>query len=116
MAGDVHPWTGLPLESWQTLVIGPDFTGPRVTVVDVRSGARLEPWIERVDVPIRSGVNVTTFADTGEPGGTYQPQQLPDLVATSEQWPALLVVVALAAIGFKAWQRGQRRGGRRRDW
>jgi len=88
---ELNPLTGRPLEAWQTLVVGPSSTwnafdqGPRRTVVDIRPGAPLPPWIVRLDIPVGSGAYVTAFTDNGEPGGSYSPsaQQLPDLVTSA---------------------------------
>jgi hypothetical protein len=106
------PLSGAPLPAYEHVVTGPDYTGPpgrpRQTVVDMRPGATLPSWIRRLDVPSGS-VTVTTFYDTGAPGGTYQPgdaQSLPDLTVTAPRliagmpwWLlALIAVGALAAI------------------
>lgn len=98
---ELHPWTGQPLEPWQTIVRGPAYTGPRVTVVDTRPGARLEPWIERREIPAGPGMTVTTFVDTGLPGGTYLPdaQQLPELVSVAEQPSPAFLVFLVVVIG-----------------
>lgn len=110
---DLNPLTGRPLEAWQQLVIGPPETwnafdhGPRRTVVDTRRGAVLPAWIVRLDIPVSPGAYVTVFQDTGQPGGSYNPdaQQLPDLVTTAPQlagarwsWAALLAIALSFAI------------------
>lgn len=81
---DRHPWTGALLPDYMRVVVGPAYTGPRQTIVDMRPGAPTWPWIQRVDVPTVGGI-VTSFIDTGAPGGTYQPtaQELPELVTTA---------------------------------
>jgi hypothetical protein len=61
----------------QTLVIGPDYTGPRKTYVNADDPTSWPPWITAVNgAPI----------DTGAPGGTFQAQPLPDLFVTGFAW------------------------------
>lgn len=113
----LNPLTGQPLTAWQTIVTGPASTlgprpgggsGPRLTVVDMREGATLPPWIVRIEIPAGDGVYVTAFQDNGAPGGSYQPtaQQLPDLETTvpPPTWWAAGLLVALLAAGI-AWAR-----------
>ncbi len=121
---ELNPLTGKPLESWQQLVIGPAETwnafdqGPRRTVVDMRPGALLPPWIVRLDIPVGAGAYVTTFLDNGEPGGSYSPsvQQLPELTTTAPRIPAIAGVswgaflfIAGALFLIAAYQRMPRR-------
>lgn len=122
---ELNPLTGRPLESWQTLVIGPAETwnvfdqGPRRTVVDIRPGAMLPPWIVRLDIPIAAGSTVTAFMDNGQPGGSYAPsaQVLPDLVTTApapapsaaSPWLWLLVLASAIALSLTVLQPPQRR-------
>jgi hypothetical protein len=114
---ELNPLTGLPLEAWQTLVTGPPETwnafdqGPRRTVVDMRPGAVLPPWIVRLDIPVGAGGYVTSFIDNGQPGGSYSPsvQQLPELSVTAPaptggvSWGAFLLL-ALGVLAI-AWSR-----------
>lgn len=108
----VNPLDGQPLPWYLEVVTGPPETGNRKTVVDIRAGATLMPWIDRVDVPAGTGATVTYFVDNGLAGGTYEgPQRLPDLVTTAPKpfpwWVAVLIGLgALAAIksrGGRSW-------------
>ncbi len=99
LATDVNPLGGAPLASGQILVRGPSntqctqpdgTTGPRTTVVSPALRASWPAWI----TADASGRPV----DTGTiPGGCWQGQQLPDLLATAGQFPwwLLLLIIAL---------------------
>lgn len=95
------PLTGEPLPEWKTVVTGPDFTGPRRTIVNNRPGAELPAWIVRIDIPIDEYTTITQFLDTGAPGGLYQPddaQQLPDLTAVVSPFPWGTIVVGVVIV------------------
>ena len=78
----------------QTLVVGPDYTGPRKTYVNANDPSSWPPWITSVN---------GTPVDTGAPGGTFQAQPLPELSVTAMSWwwipvglLALLVIVNMS--------------------
>lgn len=119
MSTDLDPTTGLPLAPYQRIVIGPDATGPRRTVVDTRPGATLSSWIVRLDLPIGDGTFVTTFVDNGQPGGTYHPgqvpQQLPPIISvgypdptTPAPWWKWLAIGGVAIIAYWTWNNRNR--------
>ena len=103
----INPLGGGILQPGQIVVTGspstmctqPDgTTGPRRTVVWVQKPETWPVWI----VASSSGAPV----DNGAAGGCYQPQQLPDLVATAKKsWPWLLLL-ALALLWL--WSESKR--------
>lgn len=69
----------------QVVVKGPDYTGPRETVVDKTKPNTWPAWITAV------GGFPT---DSGAPGGTFQAQPLPDINVSGRSWwwvPLLLL-------------------------
>ena len=81
-----------PDASNQTLVVGPDYTGPRKTYVDASNPASWPAWITAVN-----GAPV----DTGAPGGTFQAQPLPELSVTAMSWWWIPVGLLLVLILVK---------------
>jgi len=88
-----NPLDGTTLKPGQVLVTGPDYTGPRKTVIDKNNPPSWPAWITAVN-----GVPV----DTGAPGGTFQAQPLADLVSSGHLWWPLLALGLLVILAMKA--------------
>lgn len=91
-----NPLTGQPLQPGQTLVSGPLFTGPRVTVVWRDAPGTWPHWI--------TSVNGVPTDDGTIPGGTWDGTRagLPGITVTGNRsllFQALLLILTLAAIG-----------------
>jgi hypothetical protein len=74
-----------------TKIVGPDYTGPRITYINASDPTSWPTWITAVN-----GAPV----DTGAPGGTFQAQTLAtlDVTAASKAWLLFLALVVVVAV------------------
>lgn len=88
----VNPLSGLPLRPGQALVIGPDYTGPRKTVVNLMDPLSWPKWITSYNGEPRDDGSIA--------GGTWSgPQQLATVQVTARRgW--LWLVVGILAVAF----------------
>jgi hypothetical protein len=93
-ANAVNPLSGTPLTANQALVFGPDYTGPRKTVVNLTDPQSWPSWIRSLDGQPHDDGSIA--------GGTWSgPQQLATLATTARRswwWLILAVVVALLVV------------------
>lgn len=96
-----NPLTGEWLEAGQSLVTGPQATGPRVSVVQPAQPTTWPPWItaNASGVPVDSG---TVTGGTWDGSGA---QSLPDVVTTALQgvpwwvWPVAAILAYYLVFG-----------------